>query len=149
ACPPPLRISVIDLVGTALLRLCPPYEETTILLLRVLPLKLPGGAEAPEILRGDRLQGIRRDAEPFQRKSCGLCRVRDHVVAAQELDLVRRQLHRARRELQENRLQLGDTEWQRRQHALAVGDLEDELHDFAEGQHFRSAKLIDSARPRL
>ena len=48
--------------------------------LRALALKLPGGAEAPEILRRDRFQRIRRDPEPFQRQAGGLRRVRHHIV---------------------------------------------------------------------
>src|SRR5690242_13551815 len=72
--------------------------------LRVLALELTGRTEAPEILRSDRFHRIRGDAEPFQRQACGLCRVRHHIVVAQELDLVGRQLERAWRELQERRL---------------------------------------------
>ena len=83
---------------------------------------------------------------PSSVRPCGLRRLRHDIVAAQQLDLVRRQLQRARRELQENRLQPGEAERQRHQHAVAVGDLQDEFHDFAQGQHFRPAELVGRAR---
>ena len=42
---------------------------------RALALELPGWAEAPEILRGDGFQRIRRDAEAFEREARILCRL--------------------------------------------------------------------------
>ena len=62
--------------------------------------ELAGLAEAPEITRHDRLVGRRRDAEPLQRTVIADRVLRHHIVAAQQLDLVRRQ-RRVRQELQE------------------------------------------------
>jgi hypothetical protein len=53
-------------------------------------LKLPGGAEAPEVLRRDCFQRIRGDSQAFQGQAGGLCRVRHHVVDTQQRHLVRR-----------------------------------------------------------
>src|SRR4051812_5140076 len=69
--------------------------------LRALPLELSGGTEAPEILRRDRLQRIRRNPEALQGQAIGLGLLAHHIIAPQQLDLVRRQLQRARRELQD------------------------------------------------
>src|SRR4051794_26125879 len=77
---------------------------------RALVLKLPRRAKTPEILRGDRLQRIRGDAQSLQRQSCGRGGIGNNVVRAQQLDLVRRQFKRARRELQDVRLQPGQAE---------------------------------------
>src|SRR3954454_19955108 len=86
----------------------PAFAGTTWGRSRALLLKLAGLAEAPEILRRDGFQRIRGDAETLQRQSRGACRSGHDVVAAQQLDLIRRQPQRARGELQEKRLQPGE-----------------------------------------
>ena len=131
-----------DMVGTQ--ALCPSTIPVT--QLRALLLELAGGAETPEILRGDRFHRIRRDPEPFQRQAGGLCRVRHHIVRPQQRHLVRRQFQRARRELQEHAPGI----WPGRTAATAACArrsviAQDDFHDLAHGQHFRPAELVGRA----
>ena len=105
----------------------------------VLALELALWTEAPEILRGDRFQRIRRDAEPFQRQAGGLRRIRHDIVALEQRDLVRRQLERARRELQEGGLEAGQPERQRHQRRLAIGA------DADSPSHYAKAKAAGEA----